>query len=288
MDEDKTTAPVIEESDAPADQPSPAEPQDQPEEPKAPKEVEQSGNQGDNESETSPSETDNQEQETGTEKKETRKERRQARYIKSLSKKLEDARTQGFQEDFDKGRSPGYKPIQYGEREYQIDDLQKDRDQYGQGQYERGLESAQSVAQTTVWLDSVERDNDYVDREYPVLNENSDDYDPDTANYINNLYLQTVGYDGKSVKNPIKYREFVSAYMEGAERIAEARNAETAQNIARQSGRTSVKSTQGNRRQSRDWSKPGAIASLSSDEYDKFKPEIDTWMKQNVNPNIRG
>lgn len=217
----------------------------------------------------------------------TRRERRQSNYISKLSKQLEESRKQSFQEDIDRGRSPGYKPIQYGEQEYQIDDLQRDRTQYGQSQYQQGLNSAQEVAQTTVWLDSVERDNDYVDQKYPVLDENSDDYDPDAATYVNNLYLQTTGYDGKTVKNPIKYREFVEAYMEGAERIVAQRNAETAQNIARQSGRTSVKSAQGNRRQARDWSKPGAIANLSSDEYEKFKPEIEAWMSQNVNPNIR-
>lgn len=281
MDEDKTTAPV-EEAEAPAEQPSPAtEPQSQPEEG-----AEQPEGQGSSEAEETPSESDNQEQ--NPDKKETRRERRQSRYIQNLNKKLEEARNQGFQENFDKGRSPGYKPIQYGEQEYQIDDLQRDREQYGKSQYQQGLDGAQAVAQTTVWLDSVDRDNDYVDRNYPMLDEDSNDYDPDTANQINNLYLQTVGYDGETVRNPIKYRDFVSAYMESAERIAEARNAETAQNIARQSGRTSVKTGGNSRRASRDWSQPGAIASLSADEYDKFKPEIETWMKQNVNPNIRG
>lgn len=214
----------------------------------------------------------------------TRREKRQSRFIEKLSKQLEQSRGEGFKE---KLNNPDYKPIEYGEQEYPIEQLNADRQKYGAAQYQQGLDTAQQVAQTTVWKDSVERDNDFIDEKFPIMDENSDEYDSDIANYINNLYLKSTGYDGTSVKNPIRYRDFVRANMELADRLKVQASAETAQNVSRQASQTSIKSGANSRRSARDWSQPGAIAALSTDEYDKFKPEIDAWMKTNVNPNIR-
>lgn len=216
---------------------------------------------------------------------ETRREKRQSRFIEKLSKQLEQSRGQSFKEKLN--NPEGYKPIEYGEQEYPIEQLNADRQKYGEAQYQQGLDTAQQVAQTTVWKDSVERDNDFIDEKFPIMDENSDEYDSDIANYINNLYLKSTGYDGTSVKNPIRYRDFVQANMELADRLKVQASAETAQNVSRQASQASIKSGANSRRSARDWSQPGAIANLSPDEYDKFKPEIDAWMTQNVNPNIR-
>jgi hypothetical protein len=128
----------------------------------------------------------------------------------------------------------------------------------------------------------VERDNDFVDQKYPIMDEHSDEYDPDIANYLNNLYLQSTGFDGKTVKNPIKYRDFIQANMEFAERLKVQASAETASNIARQAGQGSVRQGANSRSSGRDWSDPQAIANLSTDEYEKYKPEIEAYMKANV------
>jgi uncharacterized protein YerC len=207
----------------------------------------------------------------------TRLEKRQARYIDKLTDKLGAYRNQQTQAPLNNQNT--YKPIEYGEQEYQIADLEKDRQQYGEMQRQQGLSQAQDIARTTVWRDSVDRDNDYIDRKYPMLDENSPEFDPDIANLINQQFLQVVGFNGSTVANPIRYRHFVEAQFELADRFATSRNAETAQNVARQAAQTSVKTGSNTRKGSRDWSEPGAIAALTPEEYQKHKPEIEAFMK---------
>jgi hypothetical protein len=71
-----------------------------------------------------------------TEETQTRQERRQSRFIDKLSKQLEDGRSQSFDKKLNKS---DYQPIQFGEQEYPISDLEKDRQQYGESQFERGV-----------------------------------------------------------------------------------------------------------------------------------------------------
>jgi hypothetical protein len=216
--------------------------------------------------------------EQGT-KQQTRLERRQAKYIDKLSEKLGNYRTRQTQQTQSSNNQNPYKPIQYGEQEYRIDDLEADRRQYGEMQRQQGLTEAQELTRTEMWKDSVERDNDYIDRKYPMLDENSDEFDPDIADIINQQYLSIVGFNGRAVANPVRYRHFVEAQMEMAERLVASRNAETATNVARQASQTSVKTGSSARKSGRDWSVPGAIANLSPAEYDKYKDEIAEFVK---------
>lgn len=111
---------------------------------------------------------------------------------------------------------------------------------YAQGQYNAGLEQAKSIQFHT----RLEIDAPRVETKYPKLDPNSDSFQPEAADDLNQLYLNVVGYDPKTdrVANPnIRYADFVDAYMGNVNRLASEQAAESTKHIAKQAAQTGLR-----------------------------------------------
>lgn len=112
--------------------------------------------------------------------------------------------------------------------------------QYGQEQYNAGLARANAIAfQTDLKIDAPR-----VAQKYEVLDQNSDNFDPGVAAFINESYLKTVGYNagtGMVQNNNIGYEEYVDAQMELVEALSASKSADSTRNLAKQAARTGVR-----------------------------------------------
>jgi len=128
-----------------------------------------------------------------------------------------------------------------------IKQLEADRAQLGQMQYNQGLEQAKTIQFHT----RLELDAPKIESKYKFLDaRDKDNFDPVRAEAINNLYLDTVGYRPgdmsrgipESVANPdIRYADFVEAQMEFAEALMSEQRVRTTQNVARQAANTGLR-----------------------------------------------
>lgn len=111
---------------------------------------------------------------------------------------------------------------------------------YGQTQYNQGLEQAKSIQFHT----RLEIDAPRIEAKYPQLDKNSEQFDADAADDINSMYLELVGYDAQTdtVKNPnIRYGDFVDAQMGLVNRLATERVAKSSKNLAKQVAATGLR-----------------------------------------------
>jgi len=121
-----------------------------------------------------------------------------------------------------------------------IDQLSKASQDYGQSQYEAGLQAANSVRFHT----RLEIDAPRVESKYPQFDKNSSEFNPGVASAMNNWYLAMVGYDPQtdSVKNAdVRYGDFVEGIMELAEAMAGVKTARTTENVARQAANAGLR-----------------------------------------------
>lgn len=138
-------------------------------------------------------------------------------------------------------KQPG---INYSEMIQADDDTLKQLEQtsqeYGQNQYNAGLEQAKAIQFHT----RLEIDAPRIESKYPQLNKDSAEFDPSAANAINQWYLATVGYDATTdtVKNHnVRYADFVEGIMELSGSMASARAQKTTENIAKQAASTGLR-----------------------------------------------
>lgn len=118
--------------------------------------------------------------------------------------------------------------------------LEQASQNYGQQQYNAGLEQAKSIQFHT----RLEIDAPKVESKYPQLNKDSEKFKPALADAINTWYLQTVGYDRQSdsVINPnVRYSEFVEGIMELGETIGSEKSQRAAKNVAKQATQTGLR-----------------------------------------------
>lgn len=220
------------------------------------------------------------------EQRPSRYERRQERYIDRLTEQIMRGQAQGnsYRQEL-LNSTQGYKPIRYDDAEYDAQELEKDRRAYGDTRYQEGLQVASAAAQQEFFVDRLERDTDYVSSHYRQLDERSDDFNPDLADRVNRLYLATIGYNPQTgqIANPgIRYRDFTAAFMDTAEQVASSQTADTAQNIARQAGRTGMRPSGGSRRSGPDLKNPNAIAEMTQEEYSQNKDAIQQKILQEL------
>lgn len=119
-------------------------------------------------------------------------------------------------------------------------DLDKATREYGQGQYDAGLQQAENVRFHT----RLEIDAPRVESKYSQLNAESPDFNPQLADAVNRFYLGMVGYDPQtdSVKNSkLRYSDFVDAVAELGEAMFSTRTTQTAQNLAKQAAHAAVR-----------------------------------------------
>ena len=119
--------------------------------------------------------------------------------------------------------------------------------QFGQAQYNAGLEQAKSIQFHT----RLEIDAPKVESKYPQLNPNDKEhFKPALANAVNTWYLQTTGYQAgddargipDSVSNPnIRYSEFVEGIMELGSVIGSEKSQQTAKAVAKQATQTGLR-----------------------------------------------
>lgn len=204
----------------------------------------------------------------------SRFERRQERQIERLTDRI----AQGMNQRYQPPQQTQYDPLKYNEDEYDVRQLEEDRNRYGEARYQEGLASAQATLNPDIFLDRLERDNDYIASHYKQLDERSDDFNPDLAERLNRLYLATIGFDANSgrITNPgVRYRDYASAFMEVVDHIATNQSADTAQNLARQSSQGGIRPGGSTPRGSGpDLSNPNTIAQMSQEEYQANREAI--------------
>jgi len=119
--------------------------------------------------------------------------------------------------------------------------LQSEAQQYGEQQYNHGIEQAKAIQFET----RLEIDTPKVLNKYPQLNPSDQEkFNPGVADAINVMYLNTVGYDHNTgmVQNPnVRYADYVESFMELAESIAGDKIKSSTKNIAQQSAMTGLR-----------------------------------------------
>lgn len=164
--------------------------------------------------------------------------RRESLRIQQLLEKMKQPQQQQYQQ-----------PQQLGGLNYSealdadpntIAQLEADRQQVAQQQYQQGIAQAESIK----WESRLEIDAPKVESKYPQFDKNSAEFDPALADSVNQMYLQMVGYDANTgmVQNPqIRYADYVESIVEQAERMAGNKVARAQKNIARQAAATGLR-----------------------------------------------
>lgn len=120
------------------------------------------------------------------------------------------------------------------------DQLTKASQDFGQAQYNAGLERANSVQFHT----RLEIDAPRIEGKYPQFDRSSEDFNPGMASAVNDWYLATVGYDPQTdtVRNTnVRYADFVEGIMDLADAMAGAKVTKTTENITRQAANTGLR-----------------------------------------------
>lgn len=160
------------------------------------------------------------------------------------AKRLE--KLEGLVERLKKEETPTKKPEGINYRDMiQADDevysqLETKSQEYGQTQYNAGLEQAKSIQFHT----RLEIDAPKVESRYPIFDKESPEFNPVVANSINQWYLASVGYDPKTdtvANGKVRYSEFVEGIMELADNMAGQKSVKTTQNIAKQAATTGLR-----------------------------------------------
>lgn len=118
--------------------------------------------------------------------------------------------------------------------------LEEDRRQAAQTSYQQGLDQAKSIQFHT----RLELDAPKVEQKYPILNKESEEFNPAVADAVNSWYLQMTGYNPatNSVSNAnIRYSEFIEGVMELGEKTAGQKVAQSSKQIARQAAQTGIR-----------------------------------------------
>lgn len=218
------------------------------------------------------------------EPKEEPQERRGDRRIGRLVDKLGQTSRQRDYYRQQLAQDQPYQPLEYQGGEFDPKELEQDRSQFGNVRYQQGMQQGLSQYQQEIFIDRLELDSDRVAQKYSVLDDNSEDFDPDLTDNLNRMYLDAVGYDQRTglIRNPsVRYKDYVETSMAIAERFASSKNADTAKNIAKQSARGGVRPS-AEARKTLGELQPGDISSMTTEEYERHKSEIDRQVKQKL------
>ena len=149
--------------------------------------------------------------------------------------------------------------------------LEADRQAAAQASYQQGLDQAKSIQFHT----RLELDAPKVEQKYPVLNKDSEEFNPAVADAVNSWYLQMTGYDPNtnSVSNAnIRYSDFVEGVMELGEKTAGQRVAQSSKQIAKQAAQTGIR-PDGSQAKKLD---------LSKAPQDMTTEELETFISKNI------
>jgi Predicted membrane protein len=120
------------------------------------------------------------------------------------------------------------------------DQLSKASQDYGQQQFNAGLEQASSIQFHT----RLELDAPRIESKYPQFDKDASEFNPGLASAVNEWYLATVGFNPETggVQNAnVRYADFVEGIMDLADAMAGARATKTTENIAKQAANAGLR-----------------------------------------------
>ena len=125
-----------------------------------------------------------------------------------------------------------------------IETLEKDRQNWGESQYNQGVNQATELANSNIFHTRLEIDAPKVHQKYKFLDSEANEFDPQIAQAVNDWYLASTGYDSSrnTVQNSdIRYYDFVDSIFELADEIATRKIQSTTRNIAKQAASTGIR-----------------------------------------------
>lgn len=213
----------------------------------------------------------------------TRSERREQNYIDKLSEQIRNS-NQPFQRNETRQE---YKPLQYQEGEYDPKQLEEDRQAYGKEQLQQGMQQVQeslTPIRHEMWADRLEIDGERVKKDWPVMDEDSKEFDPDFTGEINQKFLNFIGYrqDEKTgrvtiERQNVRYSDFVRAERQNIERYASRLNENSTKNIVKQAANTGIRPNaqpRSTKTGNVDTSDPNWISKLSSKEWNEWGRDL--------------
>ena len=161
----------------------------------------------------------------------------------------ESLRIQQLLEKMKQVPQPVQQPVQPNRLDYNealdadpatIQQFEQDRRAVEQASYQQGLEQAKSIQFHT----RLDIDGPRVEQKYPILNQESPEFNPAVADAVNSWFLQMAGYDPATdtVANPnVRYSDFVDSYMELVEKTAGQKVTQSSKQIAKQAAQTGIR-----------------------------------------------
>jgi hypothetical protein len=143
-----------------------------------------------------------------------------------------------------KKEAPTLTPKQIEEGDYTLDQINAMFKEGQQEAYTTALQKAQESANATTFATRLEIDAPKMHSKYPYLDPESDEFDPGRSEFVNRLFLTTVGYDDKTgiVKNTgLRYNEFIEGFQEMVELSTNSQRADSTKNIAKQAAQTGIR-----------------------------------------------
>ena len=189
--------------------------------------------------------------------------RRESKRIAQLLERLKDKES-----DEPKGEPKRTKKQIIDEGDYDLEQINKIAEEYADERFNEGLSVSKQQANAILFSTRLELDVPKVTSKYSFLDKESDDFDAGRADFIDQLFLKTVGYNPKTqtVQNSnIRYNEFVEGIMDLVEQETSVKSAETATNIAKQQAKTGVRPG-GNTKKSYTGSNPTKMSDSQLDE----------------------
>ena len=136
-------------------------------------------------------------------------------------------------------RTPGQPIIPDGE--YTTEEVNQMARDYGESLLQQGLSQVQAVNIANNFANRLEIDLPKVTSKYEFLDEQSDNFNPGPAEFINRLYLNTVGYNpinGTVQDTDLRYSEFVEGFMDVLDLISNGKLADATASVASQAAGT--------------------------------------------------
>lgn len=180
-----------------------------------------------------------------------------------------------------------YDPLKYEEAvdpEGQIDPkkLEEDREKYAKSEAQKAANEAAmqthfKAEQQRFW-DSVTAESKSLskDPEFEFLNEESENFDPDKAEWANGMFLTMVGHDQKSGtarRTDLSYEKTMRTLFSAVKDFAEEEAAKSAKNMAKQASNTGVR-PDSKVRTGPSIDTPGDVRKLSEEDFKKNEDKI--------------
>lgn len=166
--------------------------------------------------------------------------RRESKRINKLLEKL----SQYEQSKPVQQRRPVPTAQQIEDGDYTTEELNQRFQQGQQEAFSAGLSQAQALTNANTFATRLDIDAPKVFAKYDYLDPESDNFDPGRTDFINRMYLSTVGYDqntGVAMNLNLRYDEFVEGIQEMIELSATSQRADSTKNVARQAAQTGVR-----------------------------------------------